>query len=182
MNRWVPGCKDIRSPAPWRINIQSSELVNPTIRSSDHDAMYQTSLRTWRIRCLILLRGVYEKVKQKRYKVQVLSGFASDEAGFSVFNLRTTEYMKYISQQREREMVLYLDSRPLGLRAPAWPEALHFSKMPLLPLPPSWQMHPLGCRGNDDGPADRRLCNLGSGITSRQRWVSTEQQSRFVQI
>lgn len=157
------------------------------IRSSDHDAMYQTSLRTWRVRCLILLRGVYKKVRQKRYEVQVLSGFASDEEDFSVFTFRTTEYMKYISQQREREMILYLDPPPflpvpLGLRTPAWPEGMHFSKMSLLPLPPSWQMHPLGCRGNDDGPTDRRLCNLGSGITSRKRWVSTEQQPRFVQI
>lgn len=169
-------------PAPWRINIQSSELPDPTIRSSDRGAMYQTSRRTWRIRCLILLRGVYEKVKQERYKVQVLSGFASDEAGFSVFNLKTTESMKYIAQQHEREMGLYLDSGPWGWRAPAWPQALHFSKRPLPPLPPSWLRHPLGCRGDDDGPAARRLCNLRSGITSRQRWVSTEQQSCFVQI
>lgn len=174
MNRLIPG--------PWRISIQSRELMNLVIRSSDHDAMYQTSLRTWRIRCLLLLRGVYTKVKQKGYKVQVLSGLASEEADFSVFHFRTTEYMKSISQQREREMILYLDSRPLGLRTPAWPEGLRVFKMPLLPLPPSWQMHPLGCRGNDDGPADRRLCNLGSGITSRKRWVLTEQQSRFVQI
>lgn len=95
-----------------RINIQSRELTNPMIRSSDQDAMYQTSLRTWRVRCLILLRGVYKKVRQKRYEVQVLSGFTSDEEDFSVFTFRTTEYMKYISQQQEREMILYLDSPP----------------------------------------------------------------------
>lgn len=113
MNRLIPG--------PWRISIQSRELMNLVIRSSDRDAMYQTSLRTWRIRCLLLLRGVYKKVKQKGYKVQVLSGFASEEAGISLFHFRTTEYMKSISQQREREMILYLDSHPLGLRTPAWP-------------------------------------------------------------
>lgn len=91
------------------------------IRSSDHSAMYQTSFRTGRIRCLTLLKEVDRKVKQKRYKGQVFSHSTSNETDFSVFNLRTAQYMKYISQKREREMVSCLDSHSLGLRAPASP-------------------------------------------------------------
>lgn len=102
---------------------------------------------------------------------------ARNGADFSVFNLTTTEYMKYISHKREREMVLCLDSHPLGLRAPAFPQSASPAS-PQLTL----QCSPLGCCGNDYGAADRRLPNLGSGVTSRKGGISTEQQSRFVQI
>ena len=73
------------------------------IRSSDHDAMYQTSFRTWRIRCLILLKETDRKVKHKKYEEQALSYSASHETDFSVFNLRPIQYMKYISPEGERE-------------------------------------------------------------------------------
>lgn len=105
--------------------------------------MYQTSFRNGRIRCLILLKQVYKKVKQKRYKVQVLLRSTRNEADFSVFNLRTTQYIKCISQKTERRMILFLDSHPLGLRGPSWPKDLYFSKVPLLSPCPHFTKAPL---------------------------------------
>lgn len=103
-------------------------------------------LRTWRIRSLILPKETDRKVKHKRYKVQFLFYSTGNEVDFSVFNLKITEYMKYISEDREREkMVSCSDSHSLGLRAPAWFEDLHFSKATLFLLfshdfsnPPLW--------------------------------------------
>ena len=73
------------------------------IRSSDHDDMFPTSFRAWRIRYLILLNEIDRKVKHKKYREQVLFYSTSSEADFSVFNLWPIQCMKDISQTGERE-------------------------------------------------------------------------------
>lgn len=172
------------SSAQWRITIQNDKLPNPAIRSSDYRAMYQTSFRTWRIRCLILLKEIDGKVKHKKYKEQVLFYSTSNEADFSVFNLRTVQGMKYISQNGEREkMIPCLGSRIWGFTGTwvAGGPAFLSAPLPLLLflLP---HCNSLSCCGNDDGTTEGRLYNLRSGITSRQRWIPTEPQPCFVQI
>lgn len=146
--------------------------------------MYRSSFRTGRICCLTLLKEVDRKVKQKKYKGQVFSHSTSNEADFSVFNLRTAQYMKYISQKRERNgfvsglSLCGIKSTCLpGLRSCISPKWVSSCRSSLLS-----KCTPLSCCENDYGTTDGRLYNLRSGITSRRRWIPSEQQSHFVQI
>lgn len=103
-----------------------------------------------------------------------LCNSTSNEADFSVFNLRTTRCMKYISQKKGRENDFVSELLLSGIKSTclARLETLRLSKAPLLLQGPPLSLlkcTPLGCCGNDYGTATttRRFYNLRSGITSR---------------
>ena len=95
--------------AAWKLStsrgltFRIADALHLVIRSSDHNDMFPTSFRAWRIRYLILLIKTDRKVKHKKYREQVLFYSTSSEADFSVFNLWPIQCMKDISQTGERE-------------------------------------------------------------------------------
>jgi hypothetical protein len=129
------------------------------------------ALGTW---CFLLLKGTDGKVKQKTHEVQLLFHSTGNEKDFSLFSLRTTQYMKYISKKRKWFRVWTLS---LGLRAPAW-----FSKSSLLPFSHACSIGPCWAAGKTMVALDQRLYNLGSGIMSTEREIPTNQQSCLLKI
>lgn len=84
------------------------------------------------------------KVRHKMHKVQLLFHSTSNETDFPLFNLRTAQYMKYISKKRKWFRVPTLS---LGLRVPArFSKSLSASHF----LVPS-QSSPAGSCGNVGG-------------------------------
>lgn len=166
-------------PHPGKLKFR---VANSLILWLDHQTMM------WCIKPLLELEDQVLNIakgnwwKGQTLKVQSARSSSTLHVMKQIFQcLRTTEYMKYISQKRER-MISCLDSHTLGLRAlPGWrtcisPKHLSSCCSSLLP-----KCTPRSCCGNDYGTTNRGLCNLRSGITSRKRWIPTE-QSCFVQI
>lgn len=132
---WLPPLNMEIPLLHWGLKFQGTDSLilwlDPQLK-----APWIKALGTW---CFLLLKEADGKVKQKMHEVQLLFHSTCNETDFSLFSLRTTQYMKYISKERKWFRVWTLS---LGLRAPAW-----FSKSTPLPFPHASWIRPCWAAG-----------------------------------
>lgn len=160
--------------AAWKLStsrgltFRIADALHLVIRSSDHNDMFPTSFRAWRIRYLILLIKTDRKVKHKKCREQVLFYSTRSKADFSVFNLWPIQCMKDISQtgEREKKMIPCLGSLYVGLRTPAWPEGPAFlqTRLSFPPTPTPTLLLPWSCKDENSFCNCVEVCD-GSRVT-----------------